>query len=502
MTSEFLGYASGKTATAAFIAVLFVGAYMYSDCIDSNILLSNRIGGTPNSKNSVKYPREKIPDRREDSLSCVLVNQTYSCPVSSTANEDNISSSSESTEVCPEYFRWIHKDLQPWRNTGITEEVVSSAKSRAGFRLVIVDGKVYVETYKKDLGTNSRDIFSIWGILQLLRKYPKKLPDLDLMFDSHDRPVIKSKDYEGPNATAPPPIFRYCNHPGFMDLVLPDWSFWGWPETNIKPWDTLLKELKEGNERTRWQDRDPYAYWKGNPNVAGLRKDLMHCNVSEKQDWNARLYAQDWDKEIKKSFGESNLANQCTHRYKIYVEGSAWSVSEKYILACDSLTLLIKPKYHDFYTRSLLPMKHYWPIKYGDKCRSIKFAVEWGKNHTEKVKEIGKTASNFIQEELKMDYIYDYLYHHLNEYSKLLRYKPVIPPNAVEFCSETMLCPSEGLQKQFMVESMVQHASEIGPCTMPPPFDALYLQSFYRQKIDSIREVEMWENKFWESQPK
>ncbi|KAI3997767.1 hypothetical protein MKX01_007654 [Papaver californicum] len=96
-----------------------------------------------------------------------------------------------------------------------------------------------------------------------------------------------------------------------------------------------------------------------------------------------------------------------------------------------------------------------------------------------------------------MDYIYDYLYHHLNEYSKLLRYKPVIPPNAVEFCSETMLFPAEGLQEQFMVDSMVKHASEIGPCTMPPPFDALYLQCFFRQKTDSIRE-----NKSWESQPK
>lgn len=103
-----------------------------------------------------------------------------------------------------------------------------SAKSRAGFRLVIVDGKVYVETYKKDLTIASRDTFTIWGILQLLRKYPKKLPDLDLMFDPHDRPVIKSEDYQGPNAKAPPPIFRYCNQPGFMDLVLPDWSFWGW----------------------------------------------------------------------------------------------------------------------------------------------------------------------------------------------------------------------------------------------------------------------------------
>lgn len=63
-------------------------------------------------------------------------------------------------------------------------------------------------------------------------------------------------------------------------------------EINIKPWESLLKELKEGNKRTKWIKREPYAYWKGNPAVAETRRDLLKCNVSDKQDWNARLYAQ------------------------------------------------------------------------------------------------------------------------------------------------------------------------------------------------------------------
>ena len=72
-------------------------------------------------------------------------------------------------------------------------------------------------------------------------------------------------------------------------------------------------------------------------------------------------------------------------RYKIYIEGSAWSVSEKYILACDSLALLVTPKYYDFFTRGLMPLQHYWPIRDDDKCRSIKFAVDWGNSHKQKV---------------------------------------------------------------------------------------------------------------------
>uniref|UniRef100_A0A453SV90 Glycosyl transferase CAP10 domain-containing protein n=1 Tax=Aegilops tauschii subsp. strangulata TaxID=200361 RepID=A0A453SV90_AEGTS len=43
----------------------------------------------------------------------------------------------------------------------------------------------------------------------------------------------------------------------------------------------------------------------------------------------------DWIKESKAGYKKSYLASLCTHRYKIYIEGSAWPVSEKYIIACD-----------------------------------------------------------------------------------------------------------------------------------------------------------------------
>ncbi|KAL8098530.1 hypothetical protein AgCh_031346 [Apium graveolens] len=50
--------------------------------------------------------------------------------------------------------------------------------------------------------------------------------------------------YRGPIATAPPPLVRYCADDSTLEIVFPDWSFWRWPEINIKPWDSLLKDLK------------------------------------------------------------------------------------------------------------------------------------------------------------------------------------------------------------------------------------------------------------------
>ncbi|CAN8287480.1 unnamed protein product [Cochlearia groenlandica] len=417
----------------------------------------------------------------------------------------------EPNRYCPDYFKWIHEDLKPWRETGgITKETVERGKTTAHFRLVIKNGRMFVENYKKSIQT--RDAFTLWGFVQMLRKYPGKLPDVDLMFDCDDRPVIRSDGYnKSDNLTdenGPPALFRYCGDRWTVDIVFPDWSFWGWEEINIKPWSKVLKEMEAGKKKKKFKEREAYAYWKGNPFVASpSREDLLTCNLSSLHDWNARIFIQDWISEGQKGFENSNVANQCTYRYKIYIEGYGWSVSEKYILACDSVTLMVKPYYYDFFSRTLQPLQHYWPIKVKDKCRSIKFAVDWLNNHTQKAQEIGRGGSEFMQKEVSMQNVYDYMFHLLNEYSKLLKFKPQIPQNSVEICTESMLCPSTTTttdvngpnKKKFLMESLVDGPQVSGPCLLPPPFDPIGLEKFHRKKLSLIRQVEKWEDSYWEN---
>lgn len=96
-----------------------------------------------------------------------------------------------------------------------------------------------------------------------------------------------------------------------------------------------------------------------------------------------------------------------------------------------------------------------------------------------------------------MNNVYDYTFHLLNEYAKLLRFKPSIPPGAVEFCSETMACDVNGIQRKFMEESMIMVSSDSNPCTIPPPYDSLTLQEVLERKTNSTRLVEIWEDEYW-----
>ncbi|CAO2190205.1 unnamed protein product [Urochloa humidicola] len=379
---------------------------------------------------------------------------------------------------CPEYFRFIHSDLLPWRETGITRQAVERGRSRAAFRLVVVSGRAYVETYHRVFQT--RDTFTQWGIAQLLARYPDRVPDLDLMFNCEDMPEVRAGDF--PQHSDAPPLFRYCKDDATLDIVFPDWSFWGWPEVNIRPWAPLLEEMAAEAARLPWLEREPYAYWKGNPSVSADRGDLLRCNKTE--EWNTRVFAQDWDTAIRDGFRGSNLAEQCRYRYKIFVRGRSWSVSDKYILACDSPELRVDTPFKDFFSRGLIAGKHYWPIDPARKCAAIRVAVDWGNAHPAEARRMAEEGSGFAREELAMDYVYDYMLHLLTEYAKRLRYKPTVPEKAVELCAEALACGRRGRDDrefEFMMESRERYVADYQPCTLPPPFTADELADMSRR---------------------
>lgn len=96
------------------------------------------------------------------------------------------------------------------------------AKEFAAFRVVIVDGILYVEYYYACV--QSRALFTVWGMLQLLKRYGGLVPDVDLMFDCMDKPTVMKSEHR----EMPLPLFRYCTTSEHFDIPFPDWSYWGW----------------------------------------------------------------------------------------------------------------------------------------------------------------------------------------------------------------------------------------------------------------------------------
>ncbi|KAL5710201.1 hypothetical protein ACHQM5_020793 [Ranunculus cassubicifolius] len=398
--------------------------------------------------------------------------------------------SSNPTAMCPSFFRWIHHDLEPWAQTRISPSNLMEAQQFAAFRVVIVQGRLYVEHYYAC--TQTRAMFTIWGLLQLLKRYPGMIPDVDIMFDCMDRPRFNRGRYKPKKRWPPPPLFRYCTDEWSFDIPFPDWSFWGWPETNIQPWDEEFRSIKKGSDEVKWEKKIDHAYWRGNPYVGSpARMELLKCNDPRK--CGAEVYIQDWVQETKSGFPKSKLADQCKHRYKIYAEGFAWSVSLKYIVSCGSMSLLISPVFEDFFSRGLVPKQNYWPVSRDDMCRSIKYAVEWGNANMSEAEKIGKGGQDLLRL-LDMEKVYDYMYHLINEYAKLLNFKPSPPPSAQVVCSESVLCYADPRSTEFLKKSSAKPSSSL-PCVLQVA-DSGLVESWMQNKRKVISEVHEMEKAF------
>ncbi|KAF6153621.1 hypothetical protein GIB67_027488 [Kingdonia uniflora] len=391
-----------------------------------------------------------------------------------------------SSTMCPSFFRWIHHDLEPWAQSRISQAQMMEAQGLAAFRVLISEGRLYVDFYYAC--TQTRAMFTIWGLLQLLKRYPGMIPDLDIMFDCMDRPTVNRSRYKW---RRPPPLFRYCTTEWDFDIPFPDWSFWGWPETNIQPWDDEFRRIDSTSRAQTWTNKSANAYWRGNPSVGSpVRVDLLQCNDTKL--WGAEIFIQNWMKEAQVGFKQLSLTDQCKYRYKIYAEGYAWSVSLKYILSCGSLPLIISPIYQDFFSRGLVPGENYWPISSSNLCQSIKFAVDWSNANPSKAEVMGREAQNLMRN-ISMEWVSDYMYHLILEYSKLQNFKPTRPSSAQELCEESVLCYASERERAFLENSRASPAAS-PPCTLPPP-DHDLIESRIQKKRKTISDVQEMENR-------
>ncbi|KAK4440691.1 hypothetical protein Salat_0404000 [Sesamum alatum] len=87
---------------------------------------------------------QNTPKTVDITLNCSLGNVSWTCPANYYPSKIFVEDQnllSAPPPSCPDYFRWIYDDLWPWRETGITKEMVMSTSRTANFRLVILDGK-------------------------------------------------------------------------------------------------------------------------------------------------------------------------------------------------------------------------------------------------------------------------------------------------------------------------------------------------------------------------
>ncbi|CAM6103649.1 unnamed protein product [Calypogeia fissa] len=360
---------------------------------------------------------------------------------------------------CPSYFQLIHTDLEPWKETGITLGMIEMAKPFASFRIVILDGKLYVEDYYECI--MHRQLYTVWGLLLFLEKFRGQVPDLEFVVNCGDVPLIT----KGGSADV---IFAYNSNHGYYDIPFPDWSFWGWADLFLTSWDEERETIINGSQRMDWKAKVPKAYWTGNPYVGcPHRVELVECHG----EGSTEIRPVDWDQEWATGGPDSRLEDQCNHKYMIYTEGNGWSVSLKYIMSCGSPTLSIKPSWYDFFSRGLQQWVHYIPVRPSrllapEMCDSLNKAVEWAEANQGEAVRIGAAGREFVRSELSMENVYNYMFHLLREYAQLLKFKPIQGAASLVTLDQVLCLVEPGLHMDTLRQTMKAMPINPLPCKM------------------------------------
>ena len=87
---------------------------------------------------------------------------------------------------------WIETDFEPWQQSGITERMIERGLDLGGEtnRFVIKDQKLYMteRKSKSKWGDSKRWYFAL-GLLELIEKFGREVPDVDIVINGEDYPI-------------------------------------------------------------------------------------------------------------------------------------------------------------------------------------------------------------------------------------------------------------------------------------------------------------------------
>ncbi|XP_034951396.1 O-glucosyltransferase rumi homolog [Chelonus insularis] len=330
-----------------------------------------------------------------------------------------------SSKNCACYKKVIKKDLQPFKESGISKSFIENSINK-GTVYQIIDGKLYRQ---KDCMFPSRCA----GIEHFILKLVGNMSNIEMVINTRDYP--QSSKHFGPML----PIFSFSKTSEFYDIMYPAWSFWeGGPAISLYPrglgrWDQHRKSLDKASKDIPWEKKKNQAFFRGSRTsserdnlilLSRKKPHLVDAQYTKNQAWKS-----DADTLYQPPAPEVSLEEHCKFKYLFNYRGVAASFRHKHLFLCNSLVFHVGDEWMEFYYFSMKPWIHYIPVSKDASQEDLENLIKFAEDNEEIAKKIAQRGRDFIWDKLKMADINCYWKHLLNSYSKLLKYEPVLRDN-------------------------------------------------------------------------
>ncbi|KAL0106209.1 hypothetical protein PUN28_016128 [Cardiocondyla obscurior] len=372
-------------------------------------------------------------DHQRSSLYRKETNERYKKYLVAIENAEQAYKECNNTRQKNECFKdVIARDLKPFKEKGISEELMEATRTRGTFYQVI-KGKLYRE---KDCMFPTRCA----GIEHFLLKIIGNLSDMDLIINTRDYP--QSSEYFG-NAM---PVFSFSKTPQYYDIMYPAWAFWeGGPAISLYPrglgrWDQHRKSLNKASLKVLWEQKESKGFFRGSRTsserdslilLSRNKPHLVDAQYTKNQAWKSNE-----DTLHAAPASEVSLESHCTYKYLFNYRGVAASFRHKHLFLCRSLVFHVGDEWMEFYYYAMKPWIHYIPVPKNADLKELEDLIGFARNNDDLSKRIAHRGRDFIWNNLGMLDISYFWKQLLTSYSKLLTYKPVLKKDLVNIKKE------------------------------------------------------------------
>ena len=329
-------------------------------------------------------------------------------------------------------------EMQTFSKRKIVKEDIEnmSASCANCHRIQIINNTLYHVPSKTafEYETRSR---SVKTVLKLVTDTFSNFTDMDLFFNVEDTTGLGHFNDVLFNV----PVFALTKSKNVKHglrheniILMPCFTLWSWPEARAGRWKGKLNSILNAGLRLKFEERTSKAFWRGVFNNEG--RTWFH-SLSVKYPNLVDVQQNVWSKHdnalpLVGSEAYTTLEDHCKFKYLLHIEGGSYSSRLKYLLLCGSTVIYDRGNHWDEYWYHLLEHNQNVILfeKRGNEDEFKKLHEFLSKNE-DKAKEIGNQGRQLVSHYLSENAISCFWWKILDEYGKLIGYKPTLHPDAI-----------------------------------------------------------------------